>query len=329
MKNRKRKEKIIRRFFSNLYTREEAEQFFRDVKDRDNDPLIENMIWELMEESELQKNPGSVLYEQYRQEARQLLAKIAKKRKMHIRRMTLYVASIASLLFLVVFTLYQISTREPSSLTYAEAATSYGERKQLELTDSTKVLLNSRTHLVYPHTFGKKERRIRLSGEAFFDVSKDKTPFIVETSRFDIQVLGTAFNVKAYEDDERVSVAVDRGHVRISMREASFVLNRNEKVTINVRTGEIAKEANLNRSPFAWMKGGLYFDRTPIRDVASELERIYGCRIVFNENETFHNLISGEHDNQSLDAVLQSIEQTSGIKHTKKADTIILYKHDF
>ena len=68
------------------------------------------------------------------------------------------------------------------------------------------------------------------------------------------------------------------------------------------------------------------FNSTPICDVAKELERMYNCRITFAEGQDFKNLISGEHDNKSLDAVLQSIEYTSGIHYKKKENEVLLYK---
>ena len=68
------------------------------------------------------------------------------------------------------------------------------------------------------------------------------------------------------------------------------------------------------------------FNSTPIRDVAKELERMYNCRITFTQGQEFNNLISGEHDNKSLEAVLQSIGYTSGIHYKRSGDQVLLYK---
>lgn len=73
-------------------------------------------------------------------------------------------------------------------------------------------------------------------------------------------------------------------------------------------------------------KGGLRFSSTPVRDVAKELERMYNCRITFAEGQEFNNLISGEHENKSLEAVLQSMEYTSGIRYRKEGNHIFLFK---
>lgn len=327
MKSNNEREKTIRRFLDNLYTKEDAERFFQDVQDRGNDIVLDNVISELEEEIGLQENPDAINYQQYKQEARQLLERIEKKKRIRFRRVGVYIASMVSVLFLAVYIFHYIKTTETSSVLYTETVASYGEKRRLMFSDSTRVVLNSRTKLSYPDNFGRNERRIRLFGEAYFEVNKDKTPFIIETGRFEIQVLGTAFNVKAYDEDEIVSVEVNEGRVEVSMPEATLVLKRKEKVTLNTRTGEIMKEIVRNEGhSFAWIQGWLYFDRTPIRDIARELERIYGCRIVFKEGQEFNNLISGEHDNRSLESVLQSIEYTSGIKYMKKDNEVLLYK---
>lgn len=327
MKSNNEKEKTIRRFLENLYTKKEVEQFFRDIKDRENDILLNDIIWELEKESGLHENTSAVYYEQYKQEAHHLLNRFEKRKKMRFRQIAIYIATMASVLFLGVYIYHHIKTTETSSVLYRETITSYGEKRRLMFSDSTRVVLNSRTNIAYPDNFGKNERRIRLSGEAYFDVNKDKTPFIIETGRFDIQVLGTAFNVKVYDEDEIVSVAVNEGRVQVSMPEATLVLKQREKVTLNTRTGEIMKEIVRNDGhSSAWIEGWLCFDRTPIRDIARELERIYGCSIVLEEGEEFNNLISGEHDNCSLESVLQSIEYTSGIKYMKKGNEVLLYK---
>jgi ferric-dicitrate binding protein FerR (iron transport regulator) len=327
MRSSNEKEKIIRRFLDDFYTKEDAELFFQEIKDRENDALIDNIICQLEREGELQKKPDAVNYQQYKEEARQLLNRLEKKKRIRFRQVAVYIATMASLLFLAVSIFHYVKKEEASPKAYSEVVTSYGEKRRLVFSDSTRVVLNSRTNIAYPDNFGKNERRIRLTGEAFFEVSKAKTPFIIETGRFDIQVLGTVFNVKAYNEDELVLVAVNEGCVQVTMPEATLLLKRKEKVILNTRTGEIMKEIVRNDArSSAWIQGRLCFDRTPIRDIARQLERIYGCSIIFEEGKEFNNLISGEHDNQNLESVLKSIEYTSGVKYIKKDNEVLLYK---
>ena len=201
-----------------------------------------------------------------------------------------------------------------------------GGEYQLKLEDGTNVWLNAETELRFPVAFGDSERRIFLKGEAYFDViHNEKQPFVVNTHRFDVRVLGTCFNVKSYSSDEVVSVDVESGKVQVDLPEAMMRLKAKEQVLINTVSGEYNKR-HEERGVAVWQKRGLRFNSTPICDVAKELERMYNCRITFTQGQEFNNLISGEHDNKSLEAVLQSIGYTSGIHYKRSGDQVLLYK---
>lgn len=112
-----------------------------------------------------------------------------------------------------------------------------GQRMELTLADGTHVWLNSEARLEYPVLFAQDVRRVRLSGEALFEVAHDKShPFVVETFASDIRVLGTRFNVDADEEHRRFSTALLEGCVRISNRldpaQASIVILPNERVDL-------------------------------------------------------------------------------------------------
>ena len=187
------------------------------------------------------------------------------------------------------------------------------------------VCLNSCSHVRHPNNFTGEERKIVLEGEGYFQVHRnEEQPFIVSTRRFDVRVLGTCFDIKSYSSDEIVSVEVESGKVQVDLPEAMMRLKGKEQVLINTISGEYSKRREERRVAI-WKKGGLRFNSTPIRDVAKELERMYNCHITF-ANGKFNNLISGEHDNKSLEAVLQSIEYTSGIRYKKEGNHILLYK---
>ena len=211
-------------------------------------------------------------------------------------------------------------------ISYLEASTSYGEHKKVSLPDGTVLTLNSCSRVRYPSRFVDDERRIELEGEGFFQVShNEKQPFVINTRFFDVRVLGTCFNVKSYSSDETVMVDVENGKVQIDMPDAMMRLTANEQVRINTASGEYSKEREKH-AVAVWRGGALRFDATPIHDVAKELERMYNCRITFAHGQSFENLISGEHDNKSLEAVLQSIEYTSGIHYKLSGKEVLLYK---
>lgn len=212
-------------------------------------------------------------------------------------------------------------------ITYLEASTSYGERKQFRLPDGTQLTLNSCSRIRYPNCFEGKECRVELEGEGYFRVHhNEKQPFIVNTRHFDVRVLGTCFNVKSYSSDELASVDVESGKVQVDLPEAMMRLSAKEQVLINSVLGEYNKRRE-ERTVAVWRKGILSFQSTPIRDVAKELERMYNCHITFAKGQEFNNLISGEHENKSLDAVLQSVEYVSRIHYNKKGEQVLFYKN--
>ena len=111
----------------------------------------------------------------------------------------------------------------------------------------------------------------------------------------------------------------------LDLPEAMMRLTANERVLINTLSGEYAKQKEEGEVA-SWRTGSLRFYRTPLFDVARELERRYHCRIVFADGVGSDNLISGQHDNKTLEAVLRSIEYASGIRYRAEGDSIVLYK---
>ena len=113
--------------------------------------------------------------------------------------------------------------------------------------------------------------------------------------------------------------------MQVELPEAMMRLKSNEQLLINKELGTYSKK-NEKHEVAEWRVGNLCFDATPLHDVAKELERRYNCRIIFADGQKFDNLISGEHDNKSLEDVLQSIEYTSGIRYKISGNQVLLYK---
>lgn len=327
MEDSENNKSLFRRYVDNLYTTDDARRLIDQLQSREYDTdIIRELTDDVWEESSLQQPHTDLEREQYKKEARLLLKHIEHKKRMWFRRVVWAAASVAAVVCLVFGSIGYLNYINKQQVTYWEASTSFGERKQVRLPDGTQLILNSCSRVRYPNHFTGKERKVELEGEAYFRVHRDeKQPFIVNTCRFDVRVLGTCFNVKSYSSDALVSVDVESGKVQVDLPEAMMRLRANEQVLINTVSGEYNKRCE-ERSVAVWRKGGLRFNSTPIRDVAKELERMYNCRIVFAEGQSFDNLISGEHDNKSLDAVLQSIEYTSGIHYKQKGSQILMFK---
>ena len=236
-------------------------------------------------------------------------------------------ASVAAVIAIVTGSISYFRYMSEQQITFAEISTSFGEKKRVELPDGTILVLNSCSQVRYPDSFQGDIRKVELEGEGYFRVAHNEDmPFIVQTKRLDVRVLGTRFDVKSYSTDEIVSVSVESGKVQVDLPEAMMRLTAKEQVLINTVSGEYSKKKE-ERGVAVWIKGSLRFNSTPIRDVAKELERVYNCRITFAPGQDFNNLITGEHDNKSLEAVLKSIEFISGdIKYKKEGINVLLYK---
>ncbi len=191
-----------------------------------------------------------------------------------------------------------------------------GQKQTLMLADGTKVTVNADTKFTYPEQFASDSREVKLEGEAFFEVARDENkPFIILTKDIHTTVLGTSFNIKAYQDESDISVSVASGKVKVNRvgdaadtyyltpgREAVYQL---DKQSFEVR--DFDKQAAL-----AWKDGILYFKDASFEEVKSTLERRYGVEIHWVGNNTQSWQYSGIFDNQSLENVLLSI---SYVKH--------------
>ncbi|WP_286880513.1 FecR family protein, partial [Proteiniphilum sp. UBA7639] len=295
MKEKKDKTGAIPRFLNGTYTVNEAYVFLEESNDPVNKDIIEEAAFSVWRESQFLEKTEESLKKEYREEAYALLKKIGKKKRKSLKPLLAAVGSIAAAIAVIfsLFRLYEGVSRQ--DIYYECIETTYGERKDITLPDGSMVILNSCSRLRYPTKFTQQTREVRLQGEAFFDVAKDPDrQFVVSAGQFCVKVLGTAFNIKSYDMDEITSVKVDRGKVQIEMPEATMRLSAQERVEVNSLRGTIKKHQDLYETA-GWRKGCLYFDATPIQDVARELEREYNCSIVFQEGQEFDNLISGEH----------------------------------
>ena len=320
--------KLLKRFVDGHYTRKDADDLLKHFHaGKYNTEISEAMdnVWEEMEEDEV----SSLQHQQYREEARLLLSRIRKPEKRfsfipYLR----YVAIVAVILSIGWGGFRLIRSNQEKVLTYTEVHVKNGEHKRIILPDGTSVTLNAGSYLRYPREFITDVRRIEMNGEAFFEVTRDEEkPFLIHTKDADVKVLGTSFNVKAFDMDEQLTVSVQTGKVQVDLPEAMMRLLPDEQFVMDKTKGEFQKRNEDARLSTVWIKGGLYFNRTPIRTVVNELVRMYNRTIEFAPGAEYDDYIYGEHDNKSLEAVLKSIQYSTDIKYRIENDKIVLYKN--
>lgn len=170
-----------------------------------------------------------------------------------------------------------------------------GQRAELTLADGTRVWLNSRSTLRFPNRFERDARTVELDGEGFFDVTRDESaPFTVETERYDIQVLGTEFNVKAYGESDFFETSLLEGCVEL--RDANDLplvrMKPNERVV--AAHGTLQKELITDMNYFRWREGLFCFDNETIGDLIEKLQLYYDVHIVVKKPSLMKYRYSGK-----------------------------------
>jgi ferric-dicitrate binding protein FerR (iron transport regulator) len=202
-----------------------------------------------------------------------------------------------------------------------------GSKSKIELPDGTQVWLNANSQLSYGN-FGIQSREVTLSGEAFFDVTKnEKSPFVIHTGSITITVKGTAFNVKAYPNEKTIETSLVRGLIEITTKQdpdRKILLKPNEKIIIPV--GEILKEVKsasdaavytitaLRKSvskeiaETVWLQPRLEFDNEPMDELAPKMENWFNIKIHFLDNEIKSRRFSGAVEKETLKQTMEAMQ---------------------
>jgi transmembrane sensor len=196
------------------------------------------------------------------------------------------------------------------------------------LADGTKVYLNTGAALSYPKKFGTEARIVKLTGEAFFDVTPNKKiPFIIQTPKANIRVVGTSFNVLACNRCDSVQVAVKTGIVELSSTQS------NDKISISKgNTGVIYLHPNklkvsttdINMNSFAWKTDSIIFQDSHLFYVTQTLERIFGEKITISNEKLKNCPINATFKDQDLAKILETMKVTHGIRVNKTTKGYLL-----
>lgn len=186
-----------------------------------------------------------------------------------------------------------------------------GQRVEVTLSDGTHLWLNARSEFSYPVSFNGDKREVHLKGEAFFDVAKDKDKkFIVNAGRCEVEVLGTQFNVEAYNEND-FSTALIRGSVKVtdkSQPDESVVLEPNNAVSLN--NGKLTVTPITDFNPYSWKEGLITFKDINFKDLMKKLEKNYGISIVVDNHTLDNYACSGKFRiSDGIEQVLRALQQ--------------------
>ena len=255
---------------------------------------------------------------------------LEKRLKPHIRclfptRMRILAAAAAVILLcLSVGTVYLYM--QPTSL---QTVSTMAETRNVILPDGSSVLLNRHSSLSYPKRFKSDNREVQLTGEAYFEVSKDqKHPFIVQTEHINVQVLGTHFNVDAYRNNPEVKTTLLTGSVAVSNKSKSvrMVLKPNEIAIYNKVEEKLTRKVLENaEDEISWRQGEFIFDDLPLQEIARELSNSFGATIQIADTTLQNYRITARfRDGEDLATILSVLHNAGYFNYSQNNKQIII-----
>lgn len=203
-----------------------------------------------------------------------------------------------------------------------------GQRVNLSLSDGTKVYLNAGSTFTYPSLFAGDMREVELNGEAFFEVSANKKrPFIVRTHVCDVEVLGTKFNVDAYEQGDSFSAALMEGKIKVknNLNPSNVVLlSPNNKVTLS--QGKLDVSSISDYDVYRWKEGLICFKNLNFVDLMKRIEKYYGIELVVENQSLSKHSFSGKFRiSDGIENLLRVLQKDVSYQYTRSEDGNVIY----
>ena len=283
------------------------------------------------------------------------------KRTINATKRKLYATAVAAVVLLLIgfkFFLSPISSKGPVSASDIKKVrvdekpftTGKGEKKVIILPDSTKLWLNAGSELRVDKGFGKENRQVYLTGEALFEVTHNESlPFIVHIDNYDVKVLGTLFNVKAYPGDKQSETSLIRGKVEIQMTNSSrkILLSPNQKLIIGKNGDDLkiknSKQQFLRETGFAllplsysnkdsavietaWAQNRLEIVNESFEEIRDKLERWYDVKINFSDSEVGKYTFSATFEKETISQILKALQYAYHFNYEIKGNDITISK---
>lgn len=207
--------------------------------------------------------------------------------------------------------------------TRIHAGTDYGNRSEIVLPDGSKVNLNSGTSIQYTYNTKKKVREVVFQGEGFFDVSKSKDPFVIKmTNDVEIKVLGTSFNLRAYQDDAEIQASLVEGSIEMKHDTNVIHLEAGEMAVYDKENGQLKPVDGFLPHSYGWLDNKLYMDNMSLADVCKYIERWYDVQISLEQklgDDTHYNGVLRE---ENVVDVMNALSRLSKIEYQVKGKHI-------
>ena len=236
----------------------------------------------------------------------------------------------------------------------SEVSTKNGSKSQIQLPDGTQVRLNAGSKLTYDDKYGNGIREVTLVGEAYFDVVKNpEVPFVIHTSKIDIKVIGTEFNVKSYPGDKTTEASLIRGSIEVMIRNRpseKIILKPNEKIVVlnesdSLRKNVIARKETAKKDPLvqitnltyepkydavietSWIENKLIFRDESFKELAIKMERWFGVQISFKDQAVEDLRFTGIFiKDDSIITALKALKISEPFNYTMLEGAIVISK---
>ena len=252
-----------------------------------------------------------------------------KKRTILWRKVSAVAAVMIPFLFLSYYTLFYTAPVEKATPIFTEIISPNGSKTQLKLADGTVVWLNSGSKLLYSDAFGKENRNLELTGEAYLNVAHNKqVPLILKVGGLDIKVLGTKFNVNAYPETDNVRVSLLEGSVSMTTDNSidSAILKPMETGVYQTNSQEITVKQGLDNNVLSWMKNQLIFTGETFEEIAHVLERRFDVRITIQHKALQQRCFGGNfEDGYSIEKILSIMAINGKFKYKIENNRIEIY----
>jgi transmembrane sensor len=211
-------------------------------------------------------------------------------------------------------------------LTYNTIATPVGGTYQVVLPDGSKVWLDAASSISFPTAFTEKERGVKLTGQAYFEIEKNSNkPFTIQVGTMKVEVLGTAFNIMAYGDEESVKTTLLNGAVKVTASTGKEVKPAPGEQVQMTRDGELTVSPGSNiQEAIAWKDNRFYFHNADIHDVMRQLARWYNVKVIYNNEVKDRFYANGIPRNMNLSTVLKALSNTGSLHVDIEGSRIII-----
>lgn len=317
---------LFAKFFSGEISEKEQKALDQFISEHPDNETIFN-DYEIIWSAEIKNNSFENKTESALQSVKSKIRKQGKTIPVKNNRIWLRIAAAVIILFGISFLFKNDIFKKNNAFVSIESGEKIIEYK---LSDGSIVWLNKNSKIEFPETFEENKRIVKMTGEAYFIVSHNqKKPFIVKTENTTTEVLGTEFNLKAFENEQNIEIVLKKGKVKFTdtKSNASDIMNVNEKITLNKKERNLKKETVTNSNFLSWKTKELNLNNMKLGEIASILSDFYDINVKADDSvkdSVYHTTLP--FNKAKAEDILNSIKYGMNIEIDSINDEITLKK---